>query len=85
MLKKTESGAPLALNANRECSLSLCHVDRFKWLSDKSSRRLVQMYLWKDELKAEEEKRRKRKKIGPFNSVHSECRAGDSRQPVSRV
>lgn len=53
--KETESGAPFALNAT-ECSLSLCHVDRFKWLSDKSSRRLVQMYLWR-RTKAKERKK----------------------------
>lgn len=68
--KETESGAPLALNAT-ECSLSLCHVDRFKWLSDKISRRLVQMYLWRRTKRGR--KKRERKKIGPFNSVHSEC------------
>lgn len=71
--KETESGAPLALNAT-ECSLSLCHVDRFKWLSDKISRRLVQMYLWRRTKRGRKKReRRKRKKIGPFNSVHSEC------------
>jgi len=56
--KETESGAPLALNAI-ECSLSLCHVDRFKWLSDKSSRRLVQMYLWRRTRRRKEKRRKK--------------------------
>jgi len=59
--KETESGAPLALNAT-ECSLSLCHVDRFKWLSDKNSRRLVQMYLWRRTKRGRKKKREGRER-----------------------